>query len=369
MNELQMVCKRAPECLQDNPPLGDIVFAHGYKAELKKAARKAIAAGCAPAEVYAKLCSAYAYTDCSLSGKMERFLLEHGLHPDSRMGSTFVKQLLGKKYWIDLPACTVALGVSPRDLYCDDSRAKYLSEAFPLMLKAGYAPGVPDGGGKSVVQLLKDGYQSYGATAGILKYSGFDEGHRRMQAAIRDALELCGEAPPLAQSPAAVAAAAAGATWIASGSSPVAPQTPPNQYAMARMPFGKHRGWLLTELPASYIEWMCNTHDFFDGSTYNKRSLLEGLVGLGLVRMAGGMPVPAVRTKKRGYEWLDDDFGYDDVGFGYGWGDDDGEYNEDVEDEDEVDEDGEGYEEGDENEEDDEEDEDEDEDEGDDEEL
>ncbi|GFR50692.1 hypothetical protein Agub_g12945 [Astrephomene gubernaculifera] len=382
MDALLSACKRANDYVTTDPLTGDEVFGGDVEKELYTASEAALASGCSPAKVLGKLADVYSLTsDNCIPEKLVALLLRHGLHPDTPIRSTcyliyrlhakcpppfmytgpkttqaynpnkvyfedlidlgpnpeirtssggtalhfVVSKALKKQYYPDLPGRMVLMGVSPRDLYGDDGRAQFLQEAFPLMLEAGYSPTATDAAGHTVIQLLKEGYNDYSRRVDCLKHFDADEGHLRMQVAIRTALELCGEqAPahipsPSKASPAAATSAAAAARSPKAAAATAAPPSPatPEAFQDARMPFGKHSGWRLTELPASYIEWMCSVDDFFDGSP-RKQVLLEELLGLGLVRQArpGGRVVATTQTgRKRRLDWLD--WGYDDCVWGY----------------------------------------------------
>ncbi|PNH07507.1 hypothetical protein TSOC_006034 [Tetrabaena socialis] len=260
------------------------------------------------------------------------------------------------------------LGPRPRNLCCIGDRAQYLERAFPRMLEAGFSPTAPDAAGVTVIALLKEGYIQHGTRADGLRTTHGDAGHREMQVAIRRALELCGEEAPLCGGAAAAAgtagdaaaapagpitAAAAEASWrfrmpigVYAGrlltelpahhiewmcntegffdSRPETRELLEHLLALglvrqeggrvvpvheedsrtARMPFGPHRGTLLTDLSPGFIEWMCREDRrkrpgrFFD-STPRMVALLRHLKELGRVKQVGDFVVPCTAQPQR----------------------------------------------------------------------
>ncbi|PNH05384.1 hypothetical protein TSOC_008380 [Tetrabaena socialis] len=145
--------------------------------------------------------------------------------------------------------------------------------------QAGFNPTPPDA---ADMRLLKERYTEYCRLADGLRSIKGDALECDLQAAIRQALELCGEEAPL--HPAAAAAATATTTAAAPPADPVEPAA---ELWTAKMHLGKYEGRRLTKLPGYYIAWMCREPGFFESSPQNQE-LRERLLALGLVRHEGG---------------------------------------------------------------------------------
>ncbi|KAG2493997.1 hypothetical protein HYH03_007924 [Edaphochlamys debaryana] len=172
---------------------------------------------------------------------------------------------------------------------------RYLAQAVPLMLQAGYNPFAKDCFENSVVRML-------GYAAGA--YSELADASRR-----------CNESPmppqapptsyvlhPVSAQPAVSAHGPMPQIWIAVPSTehvarleapvhlpygrPPADVSPAAlaKAECAKIQFGKYRGSLLKHLPEDYVGWMCGTPGFFD----NKAAMLRHLAALGRVRAGPG---------------------------------------------------------------------------------
>ncbi len=151
--------------------------------------------------------------------------------------------------------------------------------------QAGFDPEARDSQGRSVIDYMQTGYKSYAQSAFRLgDFKGAKA--RQMADTLKQCIEQCGQEVPADAEPRHHAPAAA--------------RAPPDALR-ARMPFGKHRGKLLSELPANYIAWMCR-ENVLEG----KNDLARHMVDLGLVKQTqrGWLPLVGLRT------YDDDDFWY-----------------------------------------------------------
>ncbi|PNH07511.1 hypothetical protein TSOC_006033 [Tetrabaena socialis] len=270
-------------------------------ARLLAAAEAKLEAGTQPAEVFS-LVAREDLIGTEGFDALEALLLQHGLHPDSPVGGSYsyLHYRLASEHPPPCRPCEgvqvtledlLALGPNP------DLRTASGATALHLMVErllkrcapphlAGFSPTAPDATGVTVVQLFKARYAELCRLADGLRSMEGDTGHCDLRAAIRQSLELCGEKAPLP--PAATAAAAA-----AAAAPPADPAAPAPELWTAKMPLGKYGVRRLTELPGSYLGWMCREPGFFESSPQT-RELRERLLALGLVRHeAGGLVVVA----------------------------------------------------------------------------
>mmetsp|Transcript_15019 Transcript_15019/g.32535 ORF Transcript_15019/g.32535 Transcript_15019/m.32535 type:complete len:401 (+) Transcript_15019:327-1529(+) len=158
-----------------------------------------------------------------------------------------------------------------------DQAAEYLTSALPLMLEAGFAASTPDSAGRTVIQMLRDGYLQYRRAASITHRTKrksdcrLSEGQGRLADAIEQALSSMGEPLPVAADTAVAGHATAPAH-------------------VPKIGFGMHKDRRVTDIDKDYISWLCKEYNKQPAQSPlgKRKELMEAMLQLEVVQWKAG---------------------------------------------------------------------------------